>query len=411
MRRVPAVPAVGRPMSGQRSRLRLALVGAGRRGAGAHLSVIPRLDDVYELVAVCDRDEATARRYAAALGLRAYTSVRDLVRHETLDAADVAVPVDAHHAVCLFLMERGIHVLVETPIAPTLKLADLMIAGARRHGVWLEVAENYYRAPLERLKARAIDADLIGDVSRLYRIFYEGGYHGMSLLRTHARGRPVSVMGVGHASPVVPITDRMQRHHSRERWSLAVVDFDNGVLAVQVYSNVIHARSLGRGQTGVSQIDGTRGAIVDDAVHVVLPEALETGARSTPLRPERVTRQQDGVEVLEALRLPGTDVVWENPLARYGLAERHVAVADALLSLAGAIREQREPEYGAERARLDQEMNLATVESGTRGRQTLRFPLTAPTALEEELHSGFRAQYGCDAEDVDRLLDVLFPRR
>jgi predicted dehydrogenase len=398
-------------MSPRRSRLRLALVGAGRRGAGAHLPVLPRLDDVYEPVAVCDWDEAAARRCAAQLGVRAYTSVRDLVRHETLDAADVVVPVDAHHAICLFLMERGIHVLVETPIAPTLKLTDLMIAGARRHGVRLEVAENYYRAPLERLKARALDAGLIGDVSRLYRIFYEGGYHGMSLLRAHARGNPVSVMGVGHTSPIVPITDRMQRHHTRERWSMAVVDFDNGVLAVQVYSNVVHARALGRGQTGVSQIDGTRGAIVDDAVHVVSPEALETGARSTPLRPERVTRQQGGVEVLEALRLPGADVVWENPLARYALPERHVAVADGLLSLARAVREDREPEYGAGRARLDQEMNLAMVESGARDRQTIRFPLAAPTAHEEELHAGFRAQYGCDAEDVDRLLDVFFPRR
>ena len=397
-------------MTSQRSRLRIALVGAGRRGAGAHLPVIPRLDDVYELVAICDRDEATANRYAAELGVRAYTSVRELVRHETLDAADVVVPVDAHHAICLFLMERGVHVLVETPIAPTLALADLMIEGARRHDVKLEVAENYYRAPLERLKARAVDAGLIGEVSRLYRIFYEGGYHGMSILRTHARGAPVSILGVGHTSPVVSITDRMRRHHTRERWSMAVVDFDNGVMAIQMYSNVIHARSLGRGQTGISQIDGTTGAIVDDAFHVVPPERLHDGARSTPSRPERVTRHQDGVEVLEALRLPGTDVVWENPLARYALAERHVAVADELLSLARAIRENAEPEYGAARARLDQEMNLAMLESGELDRQAIRFPLTAPTSSEQAIHARFREQYGCDAEDVDRLLDVFFPR-
>src|SRR5213593_1044698 len=108
------------------ARLRIALIGAGRRGAGAHLPVLPKLDDVYELVAICDRDEATARRYASELGVRAYTSVRDLVQRETLDAADVVVPADAHHAVALFLMAHGVHVLVETPIAPTLLLADLM---------------------------------------------------------------------------------------------------------------------------------------------------------------------------------------------------------------------------------------------------------------------------------------------
>jgi predicted dehydrogenase len=398
-------------MSGQSSRLRIALVGAGRRGAGAHLPVIPRLDDAYELVAICDRDGATASRYAAELGVRAYTSVRDLVRQETIDVADVVVPVDAHHAIGLFLMERGIHVLVETPIAPTLALADLMIEGARRRSVALEVAENYYRAPLERFKARVLDAGLIGDVTRLYRIFHEGGYHGMSLLRTHARGQPTAIMGVGHRSPIVPIVDRMQRQHRDERWSMAVIDFDNGVMAVQIYSNVIHARSLGRGQAGLSQIDGTQGAIVEDAVHTVRAETLQSGARSQPIRPERRTRQQDGVEVLEAIHLPGTGVVWENPLARYPLAERHVAVADALLSLARAARGEAPPEYGARQGRLDQEMNLAMVESGKHDRQTIRLPLTTPVAAEEEIHDGFQRRYGCRATDVDALVDTFFPRQ
>ncbi|HEX2035370.1 MAG TPA: Gfo/Idh/MocA family oxidoreductase [Chloroflexota bacterium] len=392
------------------SRLRIALVGAGRRGAGAHLPVLSRLSDVYELVAVCDRDESTARQHASALGVRAYTSVRELLERETLDAADVVVPADAHHAIAVFLMERGVNVLVETPIAPTLALADLMIQAAQRNGVKLEVAENYYRAPLERLKAMAIDAGLIGDVSRIYRIFHEGGYHGMSLLRTHARGRPVSIMGLSHTSPVVPITDRMQRHHRAERWSMAVVDFDNGVMAVQLYSNVIHARSLGRGQVGISQIDGTAGTIVNDEVHVTPPEALASGARSVPLRPERVTRAEAGVEVLEAIRLPGTEVVWENPLARYPLAERQVAVADELMSLAQAVQQDAPPAYGAAAARLDQEMNLAMLESGKADRQTIPFPLTGPTAGEEAIHARFREHYGCDAQDVDRLVDVFFPR-
>jgi hypothetical protein len=177
-----------------------------------------------------------------------------------------------------------------------------------------------------------------------------------------------------------------------------------------MYSNVIHARSLGRGQVGISQIDGTMGAIVDDAVHVVPPEALQDGARSAPLRPERITRHVEGVEVLEALRLPGTSVGWENPLARYPIEERQVAVADELLSIARAVQQNVEPEYGAAEGRLDQEMNIGMVESGTRDRQTISFPLAGPTAYEEHLHARFHEQYGCDVTDVDRLVDVFFPR-
>ena len=43
------------------SKLNIALIGAGRRGAGAHLPVIAKLTDVYNLVAICDMDESTAK--------------------------------------------------------------------------------------------------------------------------------------------------------------------------------------------------------------------------------------------------------------------------------------------------------------------------------------------------------------
>ena len=39
------------------SKLNIALVGAGRRGSGAHLPVIPKLKHIYNLVAICDIDE------------------------------------------------------------------------------------------------------------------------------------------------------------------------------------------------------------------------------------------------------------------------------------------------------------------------------------------------------------------
>jgi predicted dehydrogenase len=44
-----------------------------------------------------------------------------------------------------------------------------MIAAAARNRVTLEVAENYYRAPVERLKSAVIAAGAIGRVSRLHR--------------------------------------------------------------------------------------------------------------------------------------------------------------------------------------------------------------------------------------------------
>lgn len=390
----------------------VALIGAGRRGAGAHLPVLAKLSDTVHLVAICDINETVAKETAAKYGVRPYVNIRDLVANEPLDIAIVTVPGDAHHAVCVYLAEHGIHVLCETPIASTLRLADLMIRAAEKNGTVLEIAENYYRNPIERLKTEALRAGVIGEVSRIYRIFHEGGYHGMSLLRLRAGGNPVSILGVTHSSPVVPHTDRMKRRHTSEHWLLSYLDFDNGVSATMIYSNVIHARSLGRGVGGVSQIDGTAGTIVGDTFYGVPAEELESGAVAKPYEPRRILRDVEGVKVVERieLELPGQTITWENPFAHLPLSEGQIAIADELFSVIRALETQKTPEYGAAAGRLDQEMSLASAESARRGRATVTFPLQEPTPGELAAEAQYEQKYGVRADDLEGLLDVFFPR-
>ena len=394
------------------SKLNIALVGAGRRGAGAHLPVIAKLKDVYNLVAICDIDEEVATRYAKEYGATPYTNVRDLVAHEELDVVDITAPGVAHHAIGCFMADAGVHILCETPITVSLPTTDLMIERAKTNNVKLEIAENYYRVPRERFLSKVIEADIIGEVARIYRIFYEGGHHGMSMLRLRAGGEPKSALGITQTTPVIPIIDRMKRHHTSERWSLGFIEFDNNATALMVYSNVIHARSLGRGQTGISQIDGSKGTIVGEDIYVTPADELESGAQGVAYRPKHTNIDVDGVDVIETieLELPDQTVTWENPLKNYPLPERQIAVADELLSIATAVLNDTEPEYGAARARQDQEMYLAMSESGNRSRETLTFPLTALTATEQDFHEDYQQKHGHPIEDIEAGIDTFFPR-
>ena len=395
------------------SKLNIALVGAGRRGGGAHLPVIDKLKDVYNLVAICDIDQAVAQQYAEQYGANPYTNVRDLVAHEKLDAVDITVPGVAHHAIACFMADAGVNIIVETPIAVTLPMTDLMIEASQRNNVKLEVAENYYRAPRERFLSVVIDAGVIGEVGRIYRIFYEGGYHGMSMLRLRANGEPKSILGIAQSTPVIPIIDRANRHHTSDNWTFGFLEFDNNATALMVYSNVIHARSLGRGQGGVSQIDGSEGTIVGEEIHVVPPEDLENGAESVGYQPKRTTIDVDGTEVIEKieLELPDQLITWENPLSHYPLTEGQIPVADELLSLANAILHDTEPAYGAQLGRQDQEMNIAMNESAKQGRATLNFPLTDLTETERDIHDRYQQQHGHPIDDVEAGIDVFFPRQ
>ena len=395
------------------SKLNIALVGAGRRGGGAHLPIIAKLKDIYNLVAICDIDEEVATHYAQQYGATPYTNVRDLVAHEELDVVDITVPGVAHHAIACFMADAGIHILCETPIAVTLPTADLMIEHAKANNVKLEIAENYYRAPRERFLSKVIEADVIGEVARIYRIFYEGGHHGMSMLRLRAGGEPKSILGITQTTPVIPIIDRMKRNHTSENWSLGFIEFDNNATALMVYSNVIHARSLGRGQTGVSQIDGSKGTIVGEDIYVTPVDDLQSGAQGIAYRPERTTINVDGVKVIEKieLQLPDQTVTWENPLKNYALSEGQIAVADELISIATAVLNDTEPEYGAMLGRQDQEMNIAMNESGNRSREAITFPLTDLTATERGTHESYQQQHGHPIEDIEAGIDTFFPRR
>ncbi len=397
-------------------KLKLALIGLGRRGRSSHLPIYPKLKDVFDFVAVCDKEEEVLHEVAAEYGVNAYTSVRDLVDGEELDVVDVVVPGDAHHPICCFLADAGINIIVETPVSVTRPMTDMMIEAAERNNVKLEVAENYHRVPMARFQAKVIDSGVIGEVGRIYRIFHEGGYHGMSMLRLLAGSPPKSILGVTHVTDVVPIIDRMERHHSQENCSTSFLEFENGAAATMIYSNVIHARSLGRKNIGIAQIDGTRGAIVENTVYFTDPETYQDGAIAAAYEPQRAFIEVEGRQVLDSisLELPGQEIVWENPYAHLGVGEnngRGVDMADQLMSIANAVLHDIEPTYGVQEARLDQEMSLAASESALMDKQPLAFPLRTPSEAEERIQERFKETYGYDYTDTEPLLDVFYPRR
>ncbi|MBV7332268.1 hypothetical protein KFU94_29360 [Chloroflexi bacterium TSY] len=295
-------------------------------------------------------------------------------------------------------------------------MADLMIEAAARNNVKLEVAENYHRRALDRFQAEVIKSGLIGDISRIYRIFYEGGYHGMSVLRLLCGGQPQSILGITHVTPIVPIIDRMNRHHSEEKWTTSYLEFDNNTAAIMIYSNVIHAQALGRKLGGISQIHGTKGVMVDDTVHYTSPADYENKALATAYEPEYISTTVNGQQVLEriVLELPEQTIVWENPYAELGIGRekgRGIDMADQLMSIANAVLHNTEPTYGAQAARLDGEMTLAAAESGLMNKASLSFPLSTPTQTEQMIHEKFQETYGYSYEEIEQLIDVWYLRR
>jgi predicted dehydrogenase len=90
-----------------------------------------------EFVYVCDLDEKIVREIAAERNVSWTTDWQKLPGH--VDAVSLAVPTESHSEIACALLESGIHVLVEKPIARTLAEADQMIAAAAKGGAVLQV--------------------------------------------------------------------------------------------------------------------------------------------------------------------------------------------------------------------------------------------------------------------------------
>jgi len=134
------------------TKLKVAVVGCGHLGT-IHARLLAGRDDA-ELVAVVDPSGEAARRVAESHGCAACCDPLDLVGR--VDAAVVAAPTGLHAAVALPLLEAGIDLLVEKPIAATVEDARAIVTTARRHGRIVAVGHVERFNPAWQLAVRQV---------------------------------------------------------------------------------------------------------------------------------------------------------------------------------------------------------------------------------------------------------------
>ncbi len=105
--------------------VKIGVIGLGVMGKD-HLKHIAALENT-ELAAVCDVFRESADHFAAEMNVPAYYDYHDLLNHQPLDAVLIATPHYDHTPISIAALGKGIHVLVEKPIAVQVKDARQMI--------------------------------------------------------------------------------------------------------------------------------------------------------------------------------------------------------------------------------------------------------------------------------------------
>jgi predicted dehydrogenase len=201
--------------------LRVAVAGAGAFGRN-HLRVYRELEAAgrgVALVAAIEPDADCAADVAARYAIPVFSTVDEALAADlNLHAATVAVPTVHHHAVALALLDAGLDLLVEKPLAATLAEADDLIRSAQIGGRILQpghlerfnpavlAVQPQLRRPMffeaHRLSVftpRALDVDVVLDLM----------IHDLDIVLTFANSpvREVRAVGLPILSPKVDIAN------------------------------------------------------------------------------------------------------------------------------------------------------------------------------------------------------------
>jgi predicted dehydrogenase len=357
-----------------KDRVRFVIIGTGTRSDEVYGPLLNILKEDVELVGIWGRSEEKARALGEKYHVPWLNNLEQVRNELEADAAIVSVANPANGEIGRKTVDLGLHALLETPIANSLEDADAIIQGAKAQHLKVEVAEQYYRRPIERLKRKLIDADVFGKVLVAYNDFMGHGYHGMSLIRSYIGfDEPVnSVSGTERTFSVDThfswITQRNEKRE--EEWQHASLHFANGALGFFNWSSIAYDSAL-RWQRS-TRFFAERGMAIDDRLTTLTPD----GKDPQQIEIKRYFHNVGGMETLsELVALTSPEIVWRNPFRGYYMDDEMIAVADCLMSLVHAIREDKQPEYGPKQARLDQELTLAMHKSANDSGAMVSLPL------------------------------------
>src|SRR4051812_46193400 len=184
------------------ARTRVAVIGVGDFGRN-HARVYKQIEGS-ELVGIFDIDRERAECIAQEFSTSAFTAIDYL--HGQVDAVSIAIPTAHHAEIGCRLMEMGIDVLVEKPMAASISEAQKLIDTARRTGRILQVGHLERFNPAVIAVAEVVQHPLYFEVHRLgvfsprsldVDVVYDVMIHDLDILLTFAKSDVAEVRSLG----------------------------------------------------------------------------------------------------------------------------------------------------------------------------------------------------------------------
>ena len=139
-----------------------AIIGCGDVSI-VHFEALAGMGDA-ELVAVCDTDPGRRAAAQEANGVPGFEDYRDMLKAVAPDVVHVTTPHHEHAAIAIECLRRGVHVVLEKPLAHTLAEGERLLAAVAESTAKIGLCfQNRYNAPVQEMR-RLLDSGELGKV-------------------------------------------------------------------------------------------------------------------------------------------------------------------------------------------------------------------------------------------------------
>ncbi|MFP4051479.1 MAG: Gfo/Idh/MocA family protein, partial [Thermoplasmata archaeon] len=166
-------------------KLNVGIVGCGMITKERHIPAYKRMKDKVNLKAVCDLDEDLAKETAKENNIpKAYKDSSEMYEKENLDIVDICVPPHVHAPVAIEAIENGAHIIMEKPMATTVKDCNKMLEAAEEHDVEICTIHNVRYHPAFIEAKEKVENGEIGEFLGM-RILLSTPKHHMMDMKDH----------------------------------------------------------------------------------------------------------------------------------------------------------------------------------------------------------------------------------
>lgn len=243
-----------------------------------------------ELAGATDVNEDARKAFAAKYGIKAYDSVEDLLESD-VDVVSVCTPSGLHAPLAIQAANSGKHIIVEKPMAITLKQADDMIEACEKNNVKVAVISQLRYGQSVRKVKKAVEDQLLGTVVsadvymkyyRSHEYYEKGGWRGTwkmdgggALMNQGIHGIDLLLFIMGNVKKVSAFTRTLARNIEVEDTASAIVEYENGAIGV-----IQGTTSIYPGHPRRLEINGDKGSILlqEDIIKEWTIEGMEDGA-------------------------------------------------------------------------------------------------------------------------------------